>query len=105
MLPNNLCELYNSSFVAIVTRELEGWWQRIPLSAGRIELQPASLSFLYVESESLPFNDENLAFLYVSRVFCTIRFPDGGGLVLRRRREDLRRPVRCHLLTMIFCSQ
>ena len=68
---------------------VEGWWQRIPLSAGRIELQPASLSFLYVHSESLPFYDENLAFLYVSRVFCTIRFPDGGGLVLRRRREDL----------------
>ena len=75
-------ELYIPTFESIVSATLEAWWQRVPLSAGRIELRPASLSFIHVESEFLPFNDYNLTFLYVNRVFCTIRFPDGGGLVL-----------------------
>ena len=74
--------LYIPTFEWIVSATLEAWWQRVPLSAGRIELRPASLSFIHVESEFLPFNDYNLTFLYVNRVFCTIRFPDGGGLVL-----------------------
>ena len=72
-------ELYIPTFESIVSATLEAWWQRVPLSAGRIELRPASLSFIHVESEFLPFNDYNLTFLYVNRVFCTIRFPDGGG--------------------------
>ena len=44
--------------------------------------RPASLSFIHVESELLPFNDYNPTCLYVKTAFCTIRFPDGGGLVL-----------------------
>ena len=72
-------ELYIPTFESIVSATLEAWWQRVPLSARRIELRPASLSFIHVESEFLAFNDYNLTFLYANRVFCTIRFPDGGG--------------------------
>ena len=52
------------------------------------------LPFMLSVSASLwhvpPFGDAILAFPCLNREYHTISFPDGGGLVLRRRREDLR---------------
>ena len=42
------------------------------------------------ESKCLPCVDDILTPLCLNRAFCTIRLPDGGALVLRRRRGDVR---------------
>ena len=48
-----------------------------------------AMSSVYDASKCLPCVDDILTFPCVNREYCTISFPDGGGLVLRRRREDL----------------
>ena len=47
------------------------------------------MSSVYAESKCLPFVDVILTFPCQNREYHMISFPDGGGLVLRRRREDL----------------
>ena len=47
------------------------------------------MSSVYAISKCLPFVDDILTFPCLNREYRTISFPDGGGLVLRRRREDL----------------
>ena len=53
-----------------------GWWSTV-------------MSSVYAESKYMPFVDAILTFLCMNREHHTISFPDSGGLVLRRRREDL----------------
>ena len=48
-----------------------------------------AMSSVQGESKCLLFVDDILTFACLNRECRTISFPDGGGLVLRRRREDL----------------
>ena len=48
-----------------------------------------AMSSVQGERKCLPFVDDILTFPCLNREYRTISFPDGGGLVLRRRREDL----------------
>ena len=83
----------------------EGWWQRQPLSAGRIELQHAVFSSKHVESKFVPFDDIILTSLCLNRVFCMRRSPFDIRSRFPRRRTDLRLPERYHLPAMILSSQ
>ena len=46
------------------------------------------MSSVYAISKCLPFADDILTLPCLNREYRTISFPDGDGLVLRRRRED-----------------
>jgi len=64
-----------------------------------------AMSSVYAESKCLPCVDCNLTSLCVNRVFCMIRFLDGGLSILRRRREDLGCFWRWLMPCLIFFSR